>query len=80
MPHEFEYPHLIHPATLDAIFHLMLVSVSSGAAWKEAAVPFRLRRMFVANEQPQGAGSLFSGYSTATSSGAELSADLVVSD
>ncbi|KAG6366829.1 hypothetical protein INS49_001010 [Diaporthe citri] len=82
MPSEFEFPHLIHPATLDAIFHLMVVAVSDGGSWKEAAVPYRLERMFIANDLPQGAGALFSGYSYRRNQNknGQLSADLVVSD
>lgn len=82
MPSEFEFPHIIHPATLDAIFHLMVVAVSDGGSWKEAAVPYRLERMFIANDLPQGAGALFSGYSYRRNQNknGQLSADLVVSD
>lgn len=82
MPSEFEFPHIIHPATLDAIFHLMVVAVSDGGSWKEAAVPYRLERIFIANDQPQGAGALFSGYSYRRNQNknGQLSADLVVSD
>lgn len=83
MPFEFEYPHLIHPATLDAIFHLIVVAVSDRGSWKEAAVPYRLDRMFIANDLPKGSGTLFSGYSRRrrqTSSHGLLGADLVVSD
>ncbi|KAK9774993.1 hypothetical protein SCAR479_08267 [Seiridium cardinale] len=81
MPHGFEFPHIIHPATLDAIFHLMVAAVSNGAKWKEAAVPYKLEKMYIASDLPQGSGALFSGYSERTHRiDGELSADLVVSD
>lgn len=82
MPFEFEYPHIIHPATLDAIFHLMVHVVSDGGTWTDAAVPYRLQRLFIATDQPQNAGTLFSGYAgrhNKTDNGL-LGADLVVSD
>ncbi|GAW15899.1 hypothetical protein ANO14919_053210 [Xylariales sp. No.14919] len=81
MPHEFEYPHLIHPATLDAIFHLIVVSVSNGAVMTEAAVPYRLKKLFISTRLPNTPGAAFSGYSTAENTNeGKLVADLVVSD
>ncbi|KAI0406744.1 ketoacyl-synt-domain-containing protein [Xylaria palmicola] len=80
MPHEFEYPHLIHPATLDAIFHLIVVSVSNGPVMSEAAVPYRLKELFISTQLPKAPGAAFSGYSTAENTKGKLVADLVVSD
>ncbi|KAK4243753.1 hypothetical protein C7999DRAFT_35902 [Corynascus novoguineensis] len=83
MPANFEYPHIIHPATMDGIFHLLLATVNDGRPTEEAAVPYHLEDMFVSAEQPQKAGSLFNGYSRLTSktqSGREVVGDLVVSD
>ncbi|KAI1171815.1 lovastatin nonaketide synthase [Nemania sp. FL0916] len=81
MPHEFEYSHLIHPATLDAIFHLIVVAVADGVIMSEAAVPYRLAKLFVSSQLPNTPGAVFSGYSTGqkTEDG-KLVADLVVSD
>lgn len=83
MPAQFEYPHIIHPATLDAIFHLLLATASDGKPTEEAAVPFGLEDMFISAKQPQGAGTEFLGFSqlTATNPAArEVSCSLVVSD
>ncbi|RYO87212.1 hypothetical protein DL762_004340 [Monosporascus cannonballus] len=83
MPANFEYPHIIHPATMDSIFHLLLATVNDGRPTKEAAVPYHLEDMFVSAEQPQKAGTLFHGYSRLTSkarAGREVAGDLVVSD
>ncbi|KAI1811935.1 ketoacyl-synt-domain-containing protein [Poronia punctata] len=81
MPHEFEYPHLIHPATLDAIFHLIVVAVADSVTMTEAAVPYRLAKLFVSSRLPNMTGAVFSGYATGqtTEDGRRL-ADLVVSD
>ncbi|KAH8201910.1 hypothetical protein TruAng_003902 [Truncatella angustata] len=69
MPYEYEFPHIIDPATLDAIFHLL------------AAVPYLLERLFISFKQPQGAGSVFTGFGQkANRSDKQLAADLVVSD
>jgi acyl transferase domain-containing protein/NADPH:quinone reductase-like Zn-dependent oxidoreductase len=83
MPANFEYPHIMHPATMDAIFHLLLATVNDGRPTEEAAVPYHLEDMFVSAEQPQKAGTLFHGYSRLTSksrAGREVVGNLVVSD
>lgn len=83
MPANHEFPHIIHPATMDAIFHLLLATVNSGTVTQEAAVPYHVDSMFVAAEQPHGVGTLFHGYSRLTSrsmGGREVVGSLVVSD
>ncbi|OOQ87289.1 hypothetical protein PEBR_17680 [Penicillium brasilianum] len=59
MPYNFEFPHLIHPATLDSIFHLSFIATTSGGAPPSASVPVRLESMFISSDLPQGAGSLY---------------------
>ncbi|ETN44945.1 uncharacterized protein HMPREF1541_09820 [Cyphellophora europaea CBS 101466] len=81
MPHNFEYPHLIHPATLDAIFHLLFIGFTAGEPMKEAAVPVKMEKMFIAATCPQGAGSKYVGYTQGTLiDGRDLAGDLVLSD
>ncbi|GME50746.1 hypothetical protein HK57_00312 [Neofusicoccum parvum] len=81
MPYEFETPHLIHPATLDAIFHLIFVAMGQGAPLAESAIPTTLESMFVSARQPSGVGSKFHGFASATSLTArDTCGDLVVSD
>lgn len=81
MPAGFESPHSIHPATLDSLFHLILVTLGGDTSMRDAAVPFNLARMFIASEQPHSPDSQFYGYAERTShAGGEISADLVLSD
>lgn len=81
MPFGFEYPHLIHPATLDAIFHLAVVAVGGGPSLTEAAVPFMVERLFVSANVPQDVGSVFHGYSEkVVRKDQQPSADLFVAD
>lgn len=82
MPFGFEYPHIIHPATLDSIFHLMVATIQSGSSMAEAAVPYQLKSLYVSNKQPHDEGTLYHGYATrgdAPSSG-QVTANLVVTD
>ncbi|KAJ3942859.1 uncharacterized protein N0V96_007088 [Colletotrichum fioriniae] len=81
MPFDFEYPHLIHPATMDAIFHLLFVAFSDGKPLQDAAVPYTLKQMYIAADLPRGEGGVFSGYAKRLrSDGRETSGDLIVSD
>ncbi|PGH17660.1 hypothetical protein AJ79_01022 [Helicocarpus griseus UAMH5409] len=83
MPANFEYAHVMHPATMDAIFHLLLAAFNDGRPIHEAAVPYSIGDMFVAAEQPQRAGGRFHGYGQLVSKsegGREMTGDLVVSD
>ncbi|KAK4224175.1 putative polyketide synthase [Podospora fimiseda] len=83
MPFNFEYPHVMHPATMDSIFHLLLAGFNDGRPIDEAAVPYSIDDMFVAAEQPKGAGTKFLGYGQLTKKsggGRELAGDLIISD
>lgn len=83
MPENFEYPHVIHPATMDAIFHLLLAAFNDGRPVDEAAVPYSISDMFVAADQPHGVGTPFHGYGQLTSKsedGHEIMGNLIVSD
>lgn len=64
MPYGYEFPHLIHPATLDAIFHLSFIATTSGGSLPSASVPVRLESMFISSNLPQGAGSLYKAATT----------------
>jgi acyl transferase domain-containing protein len=63
MPAKYEYPHLIHPATLDAMFQTVFVAGS------EPMVPAFLEKIFISADLPQGAGYGFHGHSRATRKG-----------
>lgn len=81
MPHKFEYPHLIHPATLDAVFHLLFVGFTAGEPMKEAAVPVKMSKLYISADCPKGAGSRYVGYTEGTLiDGRDLEGDLIMSD
>ncbi|EXJ91415.1 hypothetical protein A1O1_04527 [Capronia coronata CBS 617.96] len=81
MPQTYEFPHLIHPATLDAIFHLIFVALFEGKPMTESAVPVSIEKMFIAVFEPLCSGEQFSGYATGRKIDArDSSGDLVVSD
>jgi acyl transferase domain-containing protein len=60
MPAKYEFPHLIHPATLDATFQTIFV------AGNEPMVPSFLECLYIAAEFPSGASSELEGYSGAS--------------
>ena len=81
MPKKHESPHVIHPATLDSIFHLMLASLNDGQPAKQAAVPYSIDEIYIARDQPKGSGALYSGYGRLLSqNGHEITAEMAVSD
>ncbi|KAF6827552.1 pksn polyketide synthase for alternapyrone biosynthesis [Colletotrichum plurivorum] len=81
MPFNFEFPHLIHPATMDAIFHLLFIAFSDGKPLDEAAVPYTLKEMYISTDLPHGEGSVFTGYARRLrTDGRETSGNLIVSD
>ncbi|KAL2802342.1 hypothetical protein BJX63DRAFT_437959 [Aspergillus granulosus] len=81
MPHEFEYPHLIHPATLDAIFHLIFVAMGEGNALSESAIPTRVDRIFISTDLPRVVGAKYTGFGRAEPiSGRDTLGTIVVSD
>ncbi|KAL3429040.1 hypothetical protein BDV09DRAFT_201002 [Aspergillus tetrazonus] len=81
MPHEFEYPHLIHPATLDAIFHLIFVAIGEGNALSESAIPTRVDRIYISTDLPRGVGAKYTGFGRAEPvSSRDTLGTIVVSD
>jgi acyl transferase domain-containing protein/NADPH:quinone reductase-like Zn-dependent oxidoreductase len=81
MPFHFEYPHVIHPATLDAIFHLIFVALFEGQPMIEAAIPVTVERLFISADQPAGTGAEFVGISNGRKiNERDSSGSLVVSD
>ncbi|KAK1971981.1 beta-ketoacyl synthase domain-containing protein [Colletotrichum sublineola] len=59
MPAGFEFPHVIHPATLDAMFQTLFVIDS------KPMVPSSIESIFVSAQIPHGAGHEFTGFATA---------------
>lgn len=81
MPRNFESPHVIHPATMDSIFHLVIASLDAGQPIKQAAVPYSIDEIYVAHDQLHGACAIYSGYGRLLSqNGHEINTELVVSD
>jgi NADPH:quinone reductase-like Zn-dependent oxidoreductase len=80
MPFQFEYPHYIHPATLDAMFHLVFVALSGHPGMAEAAIPIYIDQAFISTSLPCGAGAKYVGFSHATTSSKSIAADLIFSD
>ncbi|KAI8934469.1 hypothetical protein NX059_009197 [Plenodomus lindquistii] len=81
MPEHHETPHIIHPATLDSIFHLVIASLDTGGSANEAVVPYSIGEMYIARDQPKDPGTLYSGFGRLVSQdGHEITSDLVVSD
>ncbi|KAK7740770.1 Type I Iterative PKS [Cytospora paraplurivora] len=75
MPAQFEYDHLIHPATLDAMFQTVF------AVGDESMVPSCIRQISFSPAMLRGAGAKFYGYATAQRRGfREAIADIVMSD
>jgi acyl transferase domain-containing protein len=63
MPAKFEYPHLIHPATLDSMIQTLF------AIEPVPMVPAFIERFFATADLNQGEASEFTGYSTAEKRG-----------
>jgi hypothetical protein len=66
MPKGFEFPHVVHPATLDSVLHLVFPSISGDdQALNESIVPRSYDRIFVSARIPKTAGMELHGCSTA---------------
>lgn len=75
MPAQFEFDHLIHPATLDAMFQTVF------AIGDTTMVPSYIRQVTFSPNMLRGAGARFHGYATAQMKGyREAHADIVMSD
>ncbi|OLN85715.1 Lovastatin diketide synthase LovF 13 [Colletotrichum chlorophyti] len=59
MPANFEYPHIIHPATLDSMFQTLFAIES------KPMVPSQIDSVFISASMPQGKGQEFIGFATA---------------
>lgn len=75
MPAQFEYDHLIHPATLDTMFQTVF------AVGDETMVPSCIRQISFSPAMLKGAGAEFHGYAVAQRKGFRGAvADIVMSD
>ena len=81
MPSQFEYPHLIHPATLDSIFHLQALGYLHTLSGDESLVPISIESVFLAADIPSTPGTLLSGYSNSVKKETgDFIGDIVLSD
>lgn len=81
MPFQFEYPHLIHPSTLDAIFHMQALGYLHSLSGEESLIPISVASIYVAVDVPTAPGSQLSGYSKGTQNDSGDSiGDIVLSD
>ncbi|KAJ5199431.1 Acyl transferase/acyl hydrolase/lysophospholipase [Penicillium cf. griseofulvum] len=80
MPMEFEYPHLLHPATLDCAFHLAFAALGAQEEMRQPAVPVSVDRIFISTDLPTGSGSLFTGMSSARRIEQSVVADILFTD
>jgi hypothetical protein len=75
MPAKYEFPHLIYPATLDAMFQTVFV------AGNEPMVPSYLENLFISAGFPRGAGKELEGYSSASRRGLrDATGNIIMSD
>lgn len=66
MPERFEYPAVVHPATLDSVLHLLFPCISGDEqTLTEAVVPFSFDRVFISACIPNDPGSKLHGFCTA---------------
>ena len=66
MPHEYEYDHLLHPTTLDAVFQSFY---SATTDCTQGMVPTSIDSVFVSAKLPEGAGAKFCGFAKAERKG-----------
>lgn len=66
MPQEFEYPCVVHPATLDSVLHLLFPSITDEEqSLSEAVVPVSFDRVFISANMPRAPGTSLHGMSSA---------------
>jgi zearalenone synthase (highly reducing iterative type I polyketide synthase) len=82
MPANIESPHLLHPTTLDIIFHSMFAAMGNGKLeLTKAAVPISIDNLSISMNLPSGANSEFYGFCRTKRDGPrELVADIFMSD
>ncbi|KAK4065059.1 uncharacterized protein Triagg1_8695 [Trichoderma aggressivum f. europaeum] len=81
MPMEYEFPHLLHPATLDSAFHLAFAALETQEEMLRPAVPVSIERVFISADLPSSPGSTFLGMASTKRIGkASLVADILFAD
>lgn len=81
MPHQFEFPHVIHPTTLDSIVQMALpATCSADEELTVPMVPVSVGRLYVSADTPSTPGDILSGYATSEITGLDGESTIVVSD
>jgi acyl transferase domain-containing protein len=82
MPANVESSHLIHPTTLDVIFHSMFAALGDGSqSFQNAAVPIGFDSLTFVMDLPSGPNGQFSGFCKVNRDGPrDLVADIYMSD
>ncbi|KAL9110360.1 MAG: hypothetical protein Q9227_005091 [Pyrenula ochraceoflavens] len=62
MPHQFEFPHVIHPSTLDCCIQMGLAGATKADEnLKVAPIPTSIERLYVSADIPREAGTMLHG-------------------
>ncbi len=81
LPHQHEYPHTIHPATLDTMLHLIFVALSEGRPIIESSIPISVEKIVIAMNLPTSSGVELFGHATSRAIDArDASGDVTFSD
>ncbi|KAL3430177.1 hypothetical protein BDV09DRAFT_199896 [Aspergillus tetrazonus] len=80
MPEQFEYPHLLHPATLDCAFQLSFAALQAQDDLRHPFVPASAGRIFISTDLPSGAGSYLIGTSSARHADGSVVAESLFTD
>lgn len=66
MPENFEYPHLIHPALLESLTHMMIPALTgTKTTLKETLVPVFFESVYISNDSTTKPGDELQGYAIA---------------
>lgn len=72
MPHEFEYPHVIHPSTLDCVIQMGIAAATPvDEILAIAAIPTFIERLYVSADVPTMPGSILYGAAAIENEGFE---------
>ena len=72
MPHEFEFPHIIHPSTLDCIIQMGLAGATPvDEELTVALIPTFIEHLFVSTDVPTAPGSMLHGCAAIENEGFE---------
>ncbi|KAK0118205.1 hypothetical protein ONS95_012509 [Cadophora gregata] len=81
MPSQFEYPHLIHPSTLDSAFHMQALGYLHSLSGDESLVPISIDSIYVDASLDTVPGTILRGYAKGNQrSSGDTIGDIVLSD